>query len=142
MESASQVVKEVLQGQGIDENVSFVNESQMEKEVSAAVEVEQGNKEKEGQWTPAIVNQNWTSRREGCAMFRIMRNLEQLKAGLKDLNQRKFKSIDVKETQAREKLDYIQNLLQSDPMNNHLLKLEKEAREEHLKPSIRQPGQL
>ncbi|KAK7259414.1 hypothetical protein RIF29_25021 [Crotalaria pallida] len=80
-----------------------------------------------------IVNQNWSRRREGCAMFRIMRNLDQLKAGLKDLNQRKFKSIDVKEAQAREKLDYIQNLLQSDPMNNHLLKLEKEAREEHLK---------
>ncbi|KAK7243849.1 hypothetical protein RIF29_38661 [Crotalaria pallida] len=69
-------------------------------------------------------------------MFRIMRNLEQLKVGLKDLNQRKFKSIDVKETQAREKLDYIQNLLQSDPMNNHLLKLEKEAREEHLKAEL------
>ncbi|KAK7289678.1 hypothetical protein RIF29_03505 [Crotalaria pallida] len=69
-------------------------------------------------------------------MFRIMRNLEQLKAGLKDLNQRKFKSIDVKETQAREKLDYIQNLLQSDPMNNHLFKLEKEAREEHLKAEL------
>ncbi|KAK7251601.1 hypothetical protein RIF29_34943 [Crotalaria pallida] len=80
-----------------------------------------------------IVNQNWSSRREGCAMFRIMRNLEHLKGGLKDLNQRKFKSIDVKEIQARDRLDYIQNLLQSDPMNNHLLKLEKEAKEEHLK---------
>ncbi|KAK7287384.1 hypothetical protein RIF29_00657 [Crotalaria pallida] len=80
-----------------------------------------------------IVNQKWSSRREGCAMFRIMRNLEHLKGGLKDLNQRKFKSIDVKEIQARDRLDYIQNLLQSDPMNNHLLKLEKEAKEEHLK---------
>ncbi|KAK7289702.1 hypothetical protein RIF29_03554 [Crotalaria pallida] len=66
-------------------------------------------------------------------MYRIMRNLEHIKNGLKDLNQRKFKSIDVKEIQAREKLDYIQNLLQSDPMNNHLLKMEKEAKEEHSK---------
>ncbi|KAK7267105.1 hypothetical protein RIF29_19769 [Crotalaria pallida] len=82
-----------------------------------------------------IVNHNWSKRREGCAMYRIMRNLEHIKDGLKDLNQRKFKSIDVKEIQAREKLDYIQNLLQSDPMNYHLLKMEKEEKEEHSKVS-------
>ncbi|KAK7255352.1 hypothetical protein RIF29_28761 [Crotalaria pallida] len=80
-----------------------------------------------------IVNQNWLKGREGFAMYRIMRNLEHIKAGLKDLNQRKFRDIDAKEIQAREKLDSIQDLLQTDPMNTHLLKMEKEAKEEHAK---------
>ncbi|KAK7281672.1 hypothetical protein RIF29_09864 [Crotalaria pallida] len=101
-------------------------------ETERDVQPESGGKEEEAS-NKRIVNQNWSGRREGCAMFRIMRNLEHLKGGLKDLNQRKLKSIDVKEIQARDRLDYIQNLLQSDPMNNHLLKLEKEAKEEHLK---------
>ncbi|KAK7255684.1 hypothetical protein RIF29_29101 [Crotalaria pallida] len=163
------MVKEVLQAHGIDETVSIVNESQIEKETSGAVEVEQGNIEKEEfgncgvsdhnpmviHWPQfegskgqsfkflnhltldpefiQIVSLNWSRSREGCAMYRIMRNLEQLKNGLKDLNQRKFRSIDVKDIQARGKLEYIQSLLQSDPMNKHLLKMEKEAKEEHLK---------
>ncbi|KAK7260093.1 hypothetical protein RIF29_25844 [Crotalaria pallida] len=80
-----------------------------------------------------IVKQNWLKGRDGCAMYRIMRNLENIKAGLKELNHRKFRDIDAKEIQAREKLDSIQEMLQTDPMNVHLLKLEKEAKEEHAK---------
>ncbi|KAK7251074.1 hypothetical protein RIF29_33954 [Crotalaria pallida] len=70
---------------------------------------------------------------EGYAMFRIMRNLEHIKPGLRDLNQRKFRDIDTKESQAREKLDTVPDLLQTDPMNIHLQKLEKEAKDEHAK---------
>ncbi|KAK7267090.1 hypothetical protein RIF29_19754 [Crotalaria pallida] len=80
-----------------------------------------------------IVNQNWLKGRDGCAMYRIMRNLENIRAGLKELNHRKFRDIDAKEIQAREKLESIQDMLQTDPMNVHLLKLEKEAKEEHAK---------
>ncbi|KAK7260016.1 hypothetical protein RIF29_25708 [Crotalaria pallida] len=40
LRSRIKVVKAVLQEQGIDENVSVVNESQMEKEASAVVESE------------------------------------------------------------------------------------------------------
>ncbi|KAK7243377.1 hypothetical protein RIF29_38171 [Crotalaria pallida] len=73
----------------------------------------------------------WRYEGEGCAMFRFMRSLEQIKPGLIDLNQRKYRDIDLKERQARDKLDVIQGMLQDDPMNTHLHKIEKEARKEH-----------
>ncbi|KAK7287590.1 hypothetical protein RIF29_00871 [Crotalaria pallida] len=75
-----------------------------------------------------IVNQHWRQEGEGYAMYRLMRNLEHIKPGLIDLNQRKFRDINIKESQAREKLDTIQELLQSDPLNIHLQKMEKEAK--------------
>ncbi|KAK7255640.1 hypothetical protein RIF29_29055 [Crotalaria pallida] len=78
-----------------------------------------------------IVSQHWRQGGEGYAMFRLMRNLEHIKPKMIDLNKRKFRDIDTKERQAREKLDTIQELLQTDPMNFHLQKLEKEARKDH-----------
>ncbi|KAK7273616.1 hypothetical protein RIF29_14673 [Crotalaria pallida] len=73
----------------------------------------------------------WRFDGEGCAMFRLMRNLERAKPGMIELNQRKYRDIDQKEILARDKLDVIQGLLQADPMNNHLQKLEREARRDH-----------
>ncbi|KAK7288557.1 hypothetical protein RIF29_02018 [Crotalaria pallida] len=64
-------------------------------------------------------------------MYRLMRNLELIKPGLIDLNKRKFRDIDTKERQERDKLDAIQEMLQNDPMNIYLQKIEKEARKEH-----------
>ncbi|KAK7256549.1 hypothetical protein RIF29_30002 [Crotalaria pallida] len=65
-------------------------------------------------------------------MFRLMRNLDNIRPGLKDLNNRKYRDIDMREIQARKRLDSIQDMLQLDPLNNHLQKMEKEARKEHL----------
>ncbi|KAK7280829.1 hypothetical protein RIF29_08345 [Crotalaria pallida] len=76
----------------------------------------------EGNMTASLTNKNTT---------RLMRNLERTKPGMIELNQRKYRDIDLKERQARDKLDVIQGLLHDDPMNNHLQKLEREARRDH-----------
>ncbi|KAK7274191.1 hypothetical protein RIF29_15271 [Crotalaria pallida] len=92
------------------------------------------------------VTQIWAQEEEGCAMFRLMRNLNRIRPRLIELNRRKYGGIDAREMQARDKLDNIQEMLQGDPMNIHLQKLEKEAREEHFEAykvavaSIRLPG--
>ncbi|KAK7260260.1 hypothetical protein RIF29_26162 [Crotalaria pallida] len=112
LESASQAVRQVLQDQGeAEEAVSTVKETQLTS----------GNENVE----------NWSHDGEGCAMFRLMRNLERIKPYMIELNKRKYGGIDTRELQAREKLDVIQDMLQGDPMNVHLQKVEKEAREEH-----------
>ncbi|KAK7250865.1 hypothetical protein RIF29_33597 [Crotalaria pallida] len=77
------------------------------------------------------VNSNWKQDGEEFAMFRLMRNLDNIRPGLRDLNNRKYKDIDMREIQARKRLDSIQDMLQLDPLNNHLQKMEKEARKEH-----------
>ncbi|KAK7255717.1 hypothetical protein RIF29_29136 [Crotalaria pallida] len=79
----------------------------------------------------SIIQHLWRYDGEGCAMFRLMRNLERTKPGMIELNQRKYRDIDQKERLARDKLDVIQGLLHDDPMNNHLQKLEREARRDH-----------
>ncbi|KAK7243684.1 hypothetical protein RIF29_38494 [Crotalaria pallida] len=77
------------------------------------------------------VTQIWAQEEEGCAMFRLMRNLNRIRPRLIELNRRKYGGLDAREMQARDKLDNIQEMLQGDPMNIHLQKLEKEAREDH-----------
>ncbi|KAK7287480.1 hypothetical protein RIF29_00760 [Crotalaria pallida] len=96
-------VNEVIQNQCVE--VSVVNETQMESGEVQILEEDHSRKEQqEGSWTPPM---------------------------LRELNKRKFKDIDTKESQARTKLDTIQDLLQTDPSNIHLQKLEKEARMDH-----------
>ncbi|KAK7287282.1 hypothetical protein RIF29_00488 [Crotalaria pallida] len=77
------------------------------------------------------VNSNWKQDGEEFAMFRLMRNLDNIRPGLRDLNNRKYRDIDMREIQARKRLDTIQDMLQLDPLNNHLQKMEMEARKEH-----------
>ncbi|KAK7281952.1 hypothetical protein RIF29_10361 [Crotalaria pallida] len=133
---ATKAVKEALKDKcgEEEEDVSVVKETQperMDKEQEGQNEKDQ----KEDQWTPVMTRRKgqwfWNLEDDGYAMFRIMRNQKRLKAGLGELNNRKYRDIDRKETQAREKLDVVQELLQNDPMNTHLQKMEKEDREEH-----------
>ncbi|KAK7281876.1 hypothetical protein RIF29_10220 [Crotalaria pallida] len=79
----------------------------------------------------SIIQHLWRYDGEGCAMFRLMRNLERTKPGMIELKQRKYRDIDQKERLARDKLDVIQGFLHDDPMYNHLQKLEREARRDH-----------
>ncbi|KAK7281120.1 hypothetical protein RIF29_08831 [Crotalaria pallida] len=117
IESASRAVKEVLEAQCVEGPVSVVRESQPEPENSEFIDT---------------VSNNWKQEGEEFAMFILMRNLDNIRPGLKDLNNRKYRDIDMREIQARKRLDSIQDMLQLDPLNNHLQKMEKEARKEHL----------
>ncbi|KAK7256706.1 hypothetical protein RIF29_30164 [Crotalaria pallida] len=91
-------VKEVIQSQCEEgEGGTIVKETQVDNDKEKGLEVVQSMKEQ---------------KEEGCAMFRLMRNLEKLKSGLIDLKQRKYRNIDQKERVARDKLDVIQGLLQ------------------------------
>ncbi|KAK7250834.1 hypothetical protein RIF29_33552 [Crotalaria pallida] len=151
LEAATQAVKEVLQEQCVEEEeeVSVVKETQPERidkekdDHSPMVVKWSTNVSRRGSTFKFhnhlemdsefldIVKQHWSLEGEGCAMYRVMRNLEKVKTGLIDLNMRKYRDIDRKETQAREKLDVVQEMLQNDPLNTHLQRIEKEAREEH-----------
>ncbi|KAK7287479.1 hypothetical protein RIF29_00759 [Crotalaria pallida] len=103
IEGDKEAVNEVIQNQCVE--VSVVNETQMESGEVQILEEDHSRKEQqEGSWTPPM---------------------------LRELNKRKFKDIDTKASQARTKLDTIQDLLQTDPSNIHLQKLEKEARMDH-----------
>ncbi|KAK7256591.1 hypothetical protein RIF29_30045 [Crotalaria pallida] len=137
IEIATEAVKEALKDKCVEEEeeVSVVKETQperMDKEQKGQNEKDQ----KEEKWNPVMTRrkgQFWSLEDDGYAMFRIMRNQKRLKVGLGELNNRKYRDIDRKESQAREKLDVVQELLQNDPMNTHLQKMEREAREEHYK---------
>ncbi|KAK7281550.1 hypothetical protein RIF29_09643 [Crotalaria pallida] len=116
LESASQAVRQVLQDQGeAEEAVATVKETQLTSG-NENVEVRIVKDQNEGQWTPVQTrrkaqSKNWSHDGEGCAMFRLMRNLERIKPYMIELNKRKYGGIDTRELQAREKLDVIQDML-------------------------------
>ncbi|KAK7243537.1 hypothetical protein RIF29_38337 [Crotalaria pallida] len=110
IEIATEAVKEALKDKCVEEEeeVSVVKETQPER-MDKEQEGQNEKDKKEEQWTPF-----WSLEDDGYAMFRIMRNQKRLKVGLGELNNRKYRDIDRKESQAREKLDIVQELLQND----------------------------
>ncbi|KAK7256409.1 hypothetical protein RIF29_29854 [Crotalaria pallida] len=74
-----------------------------------------------------IVQEVWNQPCEGYAMFRVHSKLKRLRQPLKDLNNKEFKDIDLREKNLRSVLDDIQTRLRSSPHDIGLQQEEKEA---------------
>ncbi|XP_050229117.1 uncharacterized protein LOC126678259 [Mercurialis annua] len=75
--------------------------------------------------SPLIVSINkkeaWNMEVAGCAMFRLVQKLKNLKTRLKDLNLNHFSGISLKVKESRKLLEELQNNLQKNPLNEDLL---------------------
>ncbi|KAK7268147.1 hypothetical protein RIF29_20834 [Crotalaria pallida] len=131
-EEAVSTVKETQLTRGNDDEEVQIVKDQNESHWTPVQTRRKAQKRRAEMWSMLKeIGENWSQDGEGCAMFRLMRNLDRIRPGMIELNKRKYGGIDARELQAREKLDVIQEMLQGDPMNIHLQKVEKEAGEEH-----------